>query len=152
MYSGLLYFHSLFRWLVLILLVAAIFRAANGLLKRRAFGKTDNALRHWTATAGHIQLVLGILLYINSPVIRFFFRETKQALQHSETTFFSIIHSVLMLLAVVVLTVGSAMAKRRHSDAEKFKTMLWWFLLTFFILMIAIPWPFSPLANRPYLR
>lgn len=152
MYSGLLYFHSLFRWLVLILLLGAVFRAAHGLWKQRTFGKSDNLLRHWTATAGHVQLIIGILLYINSPVIRFFFSETKQAMQHRETTFFSLIHSGLMLLAMVVLTVGSAMAKRRTSDSEKFKTMLWWFLTTLLILIIAIPWPFSPLANRPYIR
>jgi hypothetical protein len=27
-----------------------------------------------------------------------------------------------------------------------------WFLLGLIVILIAVPWPFSPLANRPYIR
>jgi len=37
-------------------------------------------------------------------------------------------------------------------DKEKFKIMLLWYGIALIIILIAIPWPFSPLANRPYLR
>lgn len=152
MYQTLTYCHSLFRWVVLIMLVYAIWRAYSGIRAKRAFNKTDNSIRHWTATAAHIQLILGILLYIKSPVIKFFFKNTSQALQHTETTFFSLIHSTLMLSAIVIITVGSALTKRKDNDHKKFTTLFIWYLIALFIIFIAIPWPFSPLAARPYIR
>jgi hypothetical protein len=57
-----------------------------------------------------------------------------------------------MTVAVVLITIGSAMAKRQQTDHGKFKTMALWFLLGLIVILIAIPWPFSPLANRPYIR
>lgn len=69
-----------------------------------------------------------------------------------EFTFFGMIHSLLMLVAIIVITFGSALAKRKTTDREKFKTMLYWFSIALIIILIAIPWPFSPLANRPYFR
>jgi cbb3-type cytochrome oxidase subunit 3 len=30
--------------------------------------------------------------------------------------------------------------------------MLVWFTIALIIIFIAIPWPFSPFANRPYFR
>jgi len=50
MYSTLLVFHSLIRWLVLAFLVYSIYRAFIGFTKNKPFSKTDNAFRHWTAT------------------------------------------------------------------------------------------------------
>ena len=152
MYQTLTFCHSLFRWVVLFLLLYAIYRAFTGVRSKRHFGKTDNAIRHWAATATHIQLILGILLYLKSPIISYFFKNTNDALQNKEITFFSLIHSLLMITAIVILTIGSALAKRKGTDPEKFRTMLLWFSISLFIICISIPWPFSPLAARPYYR
>lgn len=152
MYQTLLVFHSLIRWLLLLLLVYSIYRAYTGVKSKRVFTKTDNALRHWTATVAHIQLIFGILVYIKSPIIRFFYSNPSEAIYHPETTFFSLIHSLLMLTAIVILTIGSALTKRKSTDEGKFKTMLLWFSITLIIIFVAVPWPFSPLAARPYYR
>lgn len=148
----LLFFHSLFRWLVLISLLSSIFIAYRGYYQQLPFSKSANALRHWTATIAHIQLMLGILVYSKSQVVSYFWKHFSQAVHQLDTLFFSLIHLVLMLVAIVLLTIGSALAKRRESDREKFKAMLVWFTLVLCIIFLAIPWPFSPLANRPYLR
>jgi uncharacterized membrane protein len=66
--------------------------------------------------------------------------------------FFGIIHIVLMLVAIILITIGSAMAKRKTGDEQKFKTILLWYSLGLLLILIAIPWPFSPLAQRPYMR
>ncbi|MER0441977.1 hypothetical protein [Emticicia sp. W12TSBA100-4] len=144
--------HSILRWLVLVSLILAIFRAYRGFTQHTIFTKTDNLIRHWTATIAHIQLVVGMTLYIQNPVIKYFWANFKEMSQQLEVLFFGIIHIFLMLVAIVILTIGSAMAKRKSTDKEKFKTMLVWFSLALFIIFIAIPWPFSPLANRPYIR
>ena len=152
MYSILLITHSIFRWLVLISLLYAIYRAYQGKTKGHVFSKTDNSVRHWTATIAHIQLIIGINLYLKSPIVKYFFTNVSEGIKHLDTFFFGILHIILMLVAVIVLTVGSAMAKRKYTDADKFNTMLFWFSLALFIIFMAIPWPFSPLANRPLFR
>lgn len=152
MYQYLLVFHSLFRWLVLGSLLFAIYRAYSGYFKNRLFSKIDDSIRHWTATIAHIQLIIGIILYIKSPVTHYFWSNFNEAIKYVDTAFFGLYHFLLMLTSVVLITIGSALAKRKPTDKEKFKTMLFWFCLTLLIIFIAIPWPFSPLVNRPYIR
>ncbi|MNU24469.1 hypothetical protein D3C71_127930 [compost metagenome] len=152
MYQTLTVYHSLLRWLVLLSLILSLITACSGLWKRRSFSKTDNAIRHWTATIAHIQLIAGILLYAQSPVTRFFREHNAEARQQFDITFFSVIHAILMLVAIVLITMGSALSKRRHTDRHKFRTMALWYALALLIIFIAIPWPFSPFAARPYIR
>lgn len=152
MYSLLIFFHSLFRWLVVISLVFATYTAWRGWLTQKPFTKTDNVLRHWTATIAHIQLAIGLTLYFQSPVVKYFISNVKEAVHDTEFLFFGLIHITLMLAAIVILTIGSSLAKRKKTDLEKHKTIAVYFLIALFIIFIAIPWPFSPLANRPYLR
>lgn len=152
MYQILILLHSSIRWLVVVSLLIALYRAGNGYFHYRSFTKTDNSIRHWTATIAHIQLMIGMLLYFESPLTAYFQKNFATAKNNSELLFFGAIHSSFMLIAIVVITIGSALAKRRGTDEEKFKTMLVWYLIAFLIIFIAIPWPFSPFVNRPYFR
>jgi len=152
MYQTLTFLHSTFRWLVLLSLVYAIFTAYKGYFSNKEFSKKDNSVRHWTATIAHIQLVLGITLYSQSPVIRYFWKNFNEAKESFDLLFFGLVHILLMLFSIILITIGSAISKRKSTDSEKFKTMLIYFIIALFIIFIAIPWPFSPLANRPYFR
>jgi hypothetical protein len=154
MYSFLLSLHSLLRWLLLIFLLYAILRAYYGYYSKSNFGTTDNAIRHWTATIGHVQLIVGMLLYLRSPVVTAFRQQysTAASAGYPEAGFFGWIHISLMVLAIVVLTIGSAMAKRRPDSRSQYRTMLYWFGAALLIILLAIPWPFAPWAHRPYFR
>ncbi|WP_370898433.1 hypothetical protein [Chryseobacterium gossypii] len=152
MYQTLTFLHSTFRWLVLLSLIYALFTACRGYFTGKKFSGNDDSVRHWTATIAHIQLVLGIILYIKSPLIRYFWKNFGEAKESLDHLFFGMVHIFLMLTSVIILTVGSAMAKRRSADREKFKTMLVWFAIAFIIIFVAIPWPFSPFVTRPYFR
>ena len=152
MYQTLLICHSFIRWLVLISLLYSIFRAYRGYSSKLLFTKADNAVRHWTATIAHIQLIFGILIYVQSPIVKYFWKNFSEGIQNTEFVFFGLLHIFLMLTGIVLITIGSALAKRKKTDSDKFKTMLLWFSIALFIIFIAIPWPFSPLSNRPYLR
>lgn len=152
MYQTLTFYHSIMRWLVMASLLFSLYRAYKGYFTNAVFSKTDNALRHWTATIAHIQLMIGMILYFQSPLVSYFLTNFKTAVQDFNMLFFGLIHSSLMLVAIILITVGSASAKRKDTNASKFKTMLVWFSVALIIIIIAVPWPFSPLANRPYFR
>ncbi|WKN42861.1 hypothetical protein [Tunicatimonas pelagia] len=152
MYLTLLTIHSLFRWLVLATLLLAIYRAGRGYFGKTLFTSIDNKIRHWTATTAHIQLIIGVLLYIKSPIISYYWASSDNSIDSVEPSFFGLYHLGFMLLSIVILTIGSAKAKREKSDEAKFKTILVWFSVALLIIFLAIPWPFLPWANRPYIR
>ena len=152
MYTSLLFFHSIVRWLVLLSLIFAIFRAYKGLKNNAVFSKADNSIRHWTATISHIQLTIGSVLYFISPLIKFFFANFKEQIRNPDLAFFGLAHILLMTISVVIITIGSALAKRKTTDKEKFRTILIYFSIALFIIFISIPWPFSPFANRAFIR
>lgn len=120
-----------------------------GLFNKKEFTKADDSLRHWTATIAHIQLSIGIWIYFISPNIKYFLNYYHEAVKEKEIRFFGMEHSVMMLLAVIVITIGSMKAKRKKISHDKFKTILIYFTIALLIILISIPWPFSPLASRP---
>lgn len=152
MYQTLTFLHSIFRWLVLLSLFYSVFRAYKGYFSFGEFLKVDNAARHWTATIAHIQLVFGIILYSQSPIIKYFWNNFDEAKESFDVVFFGMIHISLMLLAIILITIGSSISKRKTANRDKFKTILIYYIIALVIIFLAIPWPFSPFANRPYLR
>ncbi|MBC9912913.1 hypothetical protein [Chitinophaga varians] len=151
MYASFLFLHSATRWALLISLLYAIGRGIAGWAGRRPFTRHDNLVRHLTATMAHVQLLIGYVLYFQSPLIAYFRSHVKATLPF-EFRFFGWIHVLLMTVAVILLTIGSAAAKRQETDLRRFRTMTIWFVPALLLIMMAIPWPFSPLAHRPYIR
>jgi len=152
MYPIILALHSAVRWVVLASLIFALFRAYTGWRSKRTFTPFDNSVRHWTATIVHIQFAIGLLLYFISPIVDYFLDNYPQTIHLRELRFFGLEHSLMMFIAVFVITVGSVKAKRRPTNSEKFKTMAVWFTIGLIIILTSIPWSFSPLVNRPNYR
>ncbi len=151
MYSFLLFLHSVIRWGVLLSLLYALIRGIRGWAGHRPFTTTDNTIRNTTVTFSHSQLLIGYTLYFVSPLIANY-RYGAPATVSLPLRFFGWIHPLLMTIVVVLITIGSSVAKRQSTDMAKFRTMTIWFALALLVLICAIPWPFSPLAQRPYLR
>ncbi|MDN3547818.1 hypothetical protein [Mucilaginibacter aquaedulcis] len=152
MYGILLALHSLTRWLVLISLFFAIFRSYRGWLLNKPYSRFDNVVRHTTATVAHIQLIFGIWLYFISPIVSYFLHNFNKAVHERAIRFFGMEHITMMLIGITIITIGSAKARRKTTDSEKFKTMAIWFTLALLIILSSIPWSFSPLISRPNFR
>lgn len=152
MYLTLLALHSLIRWLVLGSLLSAIFYSYRGWMTNRKFSKSENFIQIATVTISHIQLVVGVWLYFISPVVDYFLDNFNDAIHQRDIRFFGMEHITMMLIAIVVITIGSAKVKRKATDSEKFKSMAVWFTVALVIIFFSIPWHFSPLTSRPYMR
>lgn len=152
MYALLLFLHFIIRWLVLTSLLIAVVAAFRGWLAKKPFTKRDNAIRHWTATIAHLQLVIGLILYAISPLINYFMHHFQQAVHLREVRFFGMEHSVMMLAAIIMISIGSVKTKRKQDDTGKFKTMAIWYTLALLVILMMIPFPFSPMVGRPYWR
>ena len=152
MFATLLTIHSLTRWLVLISLIYSIYRGYTGWKGNKVFSPFDNTVRHWTATIAHIQLIIGLWLYFISPLVDYFIHNFSDAMHQRDSRFFGMEHITMMLIAIVIISLGSGKAKRRKTDYDKFKTMTVWYAIALFVILINIPWSFSPFTSRPNFR
>ena len=152
MYDALLTLHSAVRWLVLLSLLYTLFRAYRGYRAGGPFTATDNAARHWSATIAHVQLLLGCALYFSSPVVKANLMGLRRVGWSLDSAFFAAIHPLLMLMSVVLVTIGSALAKRQPTAPAQFSTLLRWYGAALLSIFLFIPWPFSPLAARAFFR
>lgn len=130
--------HSGWRWIVLILLVAAIVNSFRGWKKASTFEKKDKKLATFAMIAFHLQWTFGMILYFISPKVAFVEGFTKNALLR----FYSMEHIAAMTIAFVLITIGSSKAKKAGEDAKKFKTIFVFYTIAFVIILASIPWPF----------
>lgn len=152
MYSTLLSFHSLIRWLALASLLFSIYRAYKGWIKNSPFSKLDTLARYWTVTILHIQLLVGISLYFTSPIVNYFFHNYTESVLNINLRFFGMEHSIMMLTAIVIVSVGSIKTKQKIKDREKYKTMAMWFSIGLILILLSVPWSFSQFVSRPLFR
>ncbi|MCO5946636.1 hypothetical protein [Mucilaginibacter flavidus] len=152
MYQILLPLHSVTRWLVLLSLLFAIYRGYRGWLGNKPYTTVDNAARLFAVNIAHIQLVIGLWLYFISPIVNYFLHNFKEAVHERQIRFFGMEHITMMAIAIVFITIGSAKAKRKPTDKDKFKTMAIWFSISLLLIFTSIPWSFSPLISRPLWR
>jgi cytochrome bd-type quinol oxidase subunit 2 len=57
-----------------------------------------------------------------------------------------------MVIAVGVITIGSDKIGKATTDQQKYKTMAIWFGIGLLLILISIPWSFSPFTSRPNFR
>lgn len=152
LYPALLALHSWMRWVVLIGLILCLFRAYRGWLFPRPYARLDNQVRIGTVASVHLQLILGTWLYVISPIVHYFYAHFTEAVHINNIRFFGMEHVTMMVIAIAVMTIGSARTRRKKTDREKFRTMAIWFTIAVMLIFISIPWRFSPFTARPYFR
>ncbi|MEL6133785.1 MAG: hypothetical protein AAFR59_10520 [Bacteroidota bacterium] len=152
MYSTFLIVHNILRWVVLFILVFAILRSFAKLSGNRSWVSSDHRIRLWTVTLVHIQFLWGVVLYFISPLSKQFLSEFPESMGNAGLRHFGLEHTLLMITSVVIITIASARAKRKTKASNKFRIMGIGFLVGLVVMLIAIPWPGSPLGERPLFR
>ena len=145
MYNGLSSAHSGLRWVVLLLLLVAIFNAFSK-KKSGVWSSGDKKLALFALIFTHIQLVIGFVLYFISPKVSF----AEGFMKDDVLRFYAIEHASLMLVAIILITVGYSKAKRAASDAKKFGAISAFYLIGLILIMASIPWPFRGLGGGWY--
>ena len=152
LHTTLLTLHSVFRWILLVALLYSLYRSYRGWFSGLNFGVSDLKTNRITTITAHIQLLIGLILYAVSPVIHRLFGNFGEAVQQSSVRFYGMEHSVMMIIAIILITIGSVRSRKKKEDLAKFKTAAIWFTIALFIILITTPWPFSPFDARPWFR
>lgn len=138
MYPMLVHSHSGLRWAVLLLLLAAIFNAGTKMGGKASYTDKDKKLGLFALIFTHLQLVIGFILYFISPKVV----SMGEAMGDKVLRFYAVEHLTIMIIGIVLITIGYSRAKRSASDAGKFKTTFWFYLLGLLAILAGIPWPF----------
>ncbi len=141
MYNGLLHMHSGLRWVVLVLLIAAIYNAFSK-KKSGAWTPKDKKITLFAMVFTHIQLLAGLALYFTSEKVQF----VEGFMKNPVYRFYAVEHITLMLIAIALITVGYSKAKRAASDAKKFSAVATFYLIGLILILASIPWPFRNLG------
>lgn len=150
MHYYLLALHSLLRWFVLAALLYALFRAYKGWFGKGSYTSADDKSRLFAVISVHTQLIVGLILFFVSPLIQSFFAEFKENVHIKALRFFAMEHNIMMLLAIILITIGSAKVKRATTDESKFKTLAIWLTIGLVLILASIPWTFRAEIGRPY--
>lgn len=145
MYNVLSTIHSLLRWVLLILLLACIIKSLLGWLSKRPFGTSDNKISLFLMISAHTQLLVAIWLYFVSPYVSF----SAAAMQNAETRYFTMEHSMMMLVAIILITMGRVFSKKASTDIGKYRRLFWFNYIALLIIFMAIPWPGGHIS-RPW--
>ncbi len=139
LYNILKHAHSGLRWVVLLLLLAAIIDSF------RKMGSKDAPLSKVTLFAliiSHVQLIIGLALYFMSPKVAF----VASTMKDSVLRFYTVEHLTGMLLAIGVITFGYSTGKRMLPSAAGHRRIAYVYLAGLLVMLASIPWPFRNLG------
>ena len=131
MYEILKSAHSGWRYIVLILLVIAVIQALAGWFGKKAYTEGNRKLNVFTLIGAHIQLLIGIALYVLSPL-------TKGPMGDALYRYWKMEHIAMMIIAIVLITVGNARSKKVDAALSKHKTIAIFFGIALIIVVAAI--------------
>jgi hypothetical protein len=142
--------HNIIRWLVLFAGIWAVARAWWGLFVHREWTSWDRRAGVLFSSSLDLQLLLGVILYIFSPLIRVVFQDFGAAMGAAGLRFFALDHVIFTLLAVLVAHLGSLSTKKAPTTRTRFARAALLFTLALVLLLLGIPWPWMA-VGRPWL-
>lgn len=149
MYTGLLHLHSALRYVVLALLIITIAKAFIGWFGKKDYTTGDDKLSLFTFISSHTQLLIGLILYGISPVVKAGMADMAASMKDPIMRFWTVEHALSMVVAIIIITLGRIMSKKGTTDAAKHRRIAIYYLLALILIFSAIPWPFSAVA-RPW--
>ena len=141
MYSVLLSLHSYWAFLVLAVLIIATVNSIIKYVGKKEYGPKDFRLALFTIIVSHIQLLIGIILYVVSPRMSLFSELGMGGImKDSISRLYLIEHPIINIIALVFITMGYSKHKVKLSSNAKFKTISIFYSIGLVLLLSRIPW------------
>ena len=114
--------HSLWRWVVLLVVLVALVRGLVGWLRGGAWTDLDRQLSRAAVGAIDVQALLGIIIWLG------------ERRWDVNNPFLSVIHPLVMLVALAVAHVGSVRLRRESEPVAKYR----WLALSLIVVLILV--------------
>ncbi|WP_124979407.1 hypothetical protein [Nonlabens xiamenensis] len=130
--------HSGWAYLLLIVLTIATINSLIGYFGKKEFGNKDFSLALVGLIVTHIQLLLGIALYVTpSNLARW---DVEGAMGIPAVRLLILEHPLMMIIAVALLTIGYSKHKKKRVSQGKFKMLAIFYSLALIVVLSRLPW------------
>ncbi len=142
MYTVIQYLHSLWAYLVIIMIFIAVTNAIFGLLGKRPFEFRDFRISLFTLIVAHLQILIGLILFFVSPMVQWFNSGQDKSLIMKDSTLrlVNLEHPLTMIIAIILITIGFSKQKKKVEPKAKFKIILIFYGIALLLVLGRIPW------------
>ncbi len=142
MATGLLHTHSLLRWIILLLLLIAIFKSLGAGNKPFTEGHKKTGL--YLMIACDLMLLIGLVQWFTGRLGLQTILDSGMGtvMKDPVARFFAVEHITMMIIAIILVHIGKSFAKKNIPDAKKHRKTVLYYVIALIIMLAAIPWPF----------
>lgn len=136
MYDFIQKFHSGWAYLALLVLVVAVVNSFMGLSSKKEFTSKDRKIALFALIAIHIQLLVGLIVYLVSPLGL----DSLGQMSDKVLRLTSLEHPLINIIGIVLITIGWSKHKKSLTSESKFKTFSIFYGLGLLLILSRIPW------------
>jgi len=126
--------HSIFRYVVFILVLLAIIQSLMGWLGKSPYTQFNRKVNLFALISAHTQLLIGIVLYCVSPLVQF----NSETMKNATTRYFTVEHWVMMIIAIVLITIGHSKSKKLVLPEAKHRIIFIFYTIAILIVIGAL--------------
>ena len=147
-----IHLHSFLRYAVLVAALYTLYKIWTAWRANAAFEKSTQKANLLFMILCDTQLLIGLYLYFVGPWGLKNIQNMGMAnVMHDKVArFFAVEHFAGMLLALVLVHMAYATAKKNSSDLAKQKKMFWFNFIALIVMLASIPWPFRAAIGRAW--
>ena len=142
MFTLVLWLHSMMRWAAVALGLVVVYRGWRGQAGQRPWTLYDTGVNLGFAAALDVQLVIGSVLWLYSPISILGIHERDLGLHDRVIRFWTFEHPILMLAGIVLAHVGLLRIRRLGDSPLRHRAAAVYGGLALLIVLAGIPWPF----------
>ncbi len=141
MYETVLFIHSYWAYLVLLILIIASVNSLVGYFTNKEYGAMNFRIALFTLIVSHIQLLIGVVLFFTAPYLRAIGESGMgEVMRDSTLRLYIIEHPLMMIIAVALITIGYSKHKKKLTSTPKFKLLAIFYTLALLVMLTRIPW------------
>jgi len=141
MYETVLFIHSYWAYLVLLLLIVASVNSLVGYFSNKEYGAMNFRIALFTLIVSHIQILIGLVLFFTAPYLRAFSEVGMGGVMKDSTLRLYIVeHPLIMIIAVALITIGYSKHKNKLTSKPKFKLLAIFYTIALILMLSRIPW------------
>ncbi len=139
MYTGIQHLHSGMAYLALLAIAGVFLYSLFGALSGKEFTEKDRKIALVAFILSHIQLLVGIILYVISP-LGMALLSSEGTMSDATARLTALEHPIMNILAIVIISVGYIRAKKGTVSKTRFRTIYMAYGIGLVLILWRIPW------------
>ena len=139
--------HNIFRYFVLLSVLIVVIQSLMGMQGKKEFTPGNRKMALFMQIFCDMQLLIGFAVYYFGGHLQSIQAGTATASHYSR--FYTIEHPLSMLIGIVLVHLGYAVAKKNMDSDRKFKRLFWYSFIALFLFVAQTPWPGKKDVGRP---